>query len=87
MVESRNALAGRIKHIITHPLPKTARLGVLGLLAVIVALAALAAAVAVILTLAIRNQGQLVEDIIKLALAGLGGTGIGYGVRSWRSER
>jgi beta-lactamase regulating signal transducer with metallopeptidase domain len=34
VVESRNALSARIRHILTRPLPKTARLGLLGLIVV-----------------------------------------------------
>ena len=37
VVESKNALAGRIKHILGRPLPKSARLGIIGLLVVIIA--------------------------------------------------
>ena len=36
VVESKNALAGRIKHILSRPVPKTAKLGILGLLVVII---------------------------------------------------
>ena len=36
VVESKSALAGRIKHILNRPMPKTAKLGILGLIAVIV---------------------------------------------------
>jgi hypothetical protein len=35
VVESKNALAGRIKRILTRPLPKSAKLGILGLIAVL----------------------------------------------------
>ncbi|GEM_PF-2560461 len=35
VVESKSALAGRIKHILNRPIPKTARLGLLGLLVVV----------------------------------------------------
>jgi beta-lactamase regulating signal transducer with metallopeptidase domain len=41
VVESRSALTGRIKHILNHPLPKTAKIGVMGLAAVIFAAAVL----------------------------------------------
>jgi beta-lactamase regulating signal transducer with metallopeptidase domain len=37
VVESKNALAGRIKRILTRPLPKSAKLGILGLIVIIVA--------------------------------------------------
>jgi beta-lactamase regulating signal transducer with metallopeptidase domain/polyhydroxyalkanoate synthesis regulator phasin len=37
VVESKSALAGRIKHILGRPIPKTARLGIVGVLAVIIA--------------------------------------------------
>ncbi|MGB2807885.1 MAG: M56 family metallopeptidase, partial [Sedimentisphaerales bacterium] len=37
VVESKSALAGRIKHILGRPLPKTARLGIVGVLVVIIA--------------------------------------------------
>ncbi|MHC4707515.1 MAG: M56 family metallopeptidase [Planctomycetota bacterium] len=37
VVESKNALAGRIKRILTRPLPKSAKLGILGLVVIIVA--------------------------------------------------
>lgn len=37
VVESKKALSGRIKHILSRPFPKTAKLGIIGLLAVIVA--------------------------------------------------
>lgn len=36
VVESRSALTGRIKHILSRPMPKTARLGILGLLVIVV---------------------------------------------------
>jgi len=36
VVESESALAGRIKHILGRPIPKTARLGLLGLAAVLI---------------------------------------------------
>jgi beta-lactamase regulating signal transducer with metallopeptidase domain len=36
VVESKSALTARIKHILAHPIPKSARLGLLGLLAVLV---------------------------------------------------
>jgi len=41
VVESRKALAGRIRHITTRPFPKTARLGVRGLAAVLIIAAVL----------------------------------------------
>jgi beta-lactamase regulating signal transducer with metallopeptidase domain len=41
VVESKSALTSRIKHILNHPLPKTARLGLLGLLVVFVLAAVL----------------------------------------------
>ena len=37
VVESKKALSGRIKHILSRPFPKTAKLGIIGLMAVIVA--------------------------------------------------
>ena len=37
VVESKNALTGRIKRILTRPLPKSAKLGILGLIVIIVA--------------------------------------------------
>ena len=37
VVESKSALAGRIKHILGRPMPKSAKLGMIGLLAVIIA--------------------------------------------------
>jgi beta-lactamase regulating signal transducer with metallopeptidase domain len=37
VVESKKALAGRIKHILSKPFPKSAKLGILGLLVVIIA--------------------------------------------------
>ncbi|MCF7957389.1 MAG: carboxypeptidase regulatory-like domain-containing protein [Phycisphaerae bacterium] len=37
VVESKSALTGRIKHMLTHPLPKSAKLGVFGLIAIIFA--------------------------------------------------
>jgi len=37
VVESKSALAGRIKHILGRPFPKTAKLGIIGLLAIIIA--------------------------------------------------
>ncbi len=37
VVESRSALAGRIKHILSRPIPKSARLGLISILAIIVA--------------------------------------------------
>jgi beta-lactamase regulating signal transducer with metallopeptidase domain len=37
VVESESALAGRIKHILNRPIPKTAKLGILSIVAVIVA--------------------------------------------------
>ncbi len=36
VVESKSALAGRIKHILNRPMPKKAKLGILGLLVVII---------------------------------------------------
>jgi len=36
VVESKKALAGRIKHILSKPFPKSAKLGILGLLVVII---------------------------------------------------
>lgn len=36
VVESRSALAGRVKRILSRPFPKTAKLGILGLIAVII---------------------------------------------------
>jgi hypothetical protein len=36
VVESKSALTARIKHILTHPIPKSAKLGLLGLLGIIV---------------------------------------------------
>jgi len=36
VVESKNALAGRIKHILGRPFPKSARLGLVGLIVIIV---------------------------------------------------
>ncbi len=41
VVESRKALAQRIKHIISRPIPRTAKLGVVGLVAVLVTAAVL----------------------------------------------
>jgi beta-lactamase regulating signal transducer with metallopeptidase domain len=41
VVESRKALAGRIRHITTRPFPKTARLGVRGVMAVLIIAAVL----------------------------------------------
>ncbi len=41
VVESKSALTARIRHILTRPLPKTARLGLLGLIIVFVAAAVL----------------------------------------------
>jgi beta-lactamase regulating signal transducer with metallopeptidase domain len=41
VVESRKALAGRIRHITTRPFPKTARLGIRGLTAVLIIAAVL----------------------------------------------
>ncbi len=41
VVESKKALAGRIRHILTRPIPKTARLGFAGLAAVLITAAAL----------------------------------------------
>jgi len=41
VVESKSALAGRIKHILSRPMPKSAKVGILGLLAVIIAAAIL----------------------------------------------
>jgi hypothetical protein len=45
-----------------------------------------ASALTVILTLAIRNQNDLVTEIIKLAAVSLGGVGFGYGFRTWHSS-
>jgi len=36
VVESKSALSGRIKHILNHPIPKSARLGLWGLLTIII---------------------------------------------------
>ncbi|MBN1972873.1 MAG: M48 family metalloprotease [Sedimentisphaerales bacterium] len=36
VVESEDALSGRIKHMLNHPIPKTAKLGLLGLLIIII---------------------------------------------------
>ena len=41
VVESRRALAGRIRHIASRPFPKTAKLGIVGLLGVIITAAVL----------------------------------------------
>ncbi len=41
VVESKKALAGRIKHILSRPFPKSAKLGIVGLIAVIVTAAIL----------------------------------------------
>jgi hypothetical protein len=41
VVESRKALAGRIRHITTRPFPKTARLGIHGVMAVLIIAAVL----------------------------------------------
>jgi beta-lactamase regulating signal transducer with metallopeptidase domain len=41
VVESRKALAGRIRHITTRPFPKTARLGIRGVVAVLIVAAVL----------------------------------------------
>ena len=41
VVESRNALAARIKHMLTRPIPTTAKLGLLGLVLVLIAAAVL----------------------------------------------
>jgi hypothetical protein len=41
VVESKNALDGRIRHILDRPLPKTARLGIIGLLVVVIVAAVL----------------------------------------------
>jgi len=41
VVESKSALAGRIKHILNRPMPKKAKLGILGLAVVIIAAAIL----------------------------------------------
>ena len=41
VVESRSALAGRIKRILNRPVPKTAKLGILGLLTIIITAAVL----------------------------------------------
>jgi beta-lactamase regulating signal transducer with metallopeptidase domain len=41
VVESKNALAGRIKRILNRPTPKTARLGIVGLVVVFITAAAL----------------------------------------------
>ncbi|HIJ52460.1 MAG TPA: hypothetical protein HPP66_04820 [Planctomycetes bacterium] len=37
VVESKSALAGRIKHILGRPMPRTAKLGVIGVLAILIA--------------------------------------------------
>jgi len=37
VVESKSALTGRIKHILSRPIPKSAKLGIVGLLAVVIA--------------------------------------------------
>lgn len=37
VVESKSALAGRIKHILNRPMPKSAKIGIVGVLAVIIA--------------------------------------------------
>ena len=41
VVESKSALKTRIKHIVTRPIPKSAKLGIVGLLAIAIAAAAL----------------------------------------------
>ncbi|MCH7559345.1 MAG: carboxypeptidase regulatory-like domain-containing protein, partial [Planctomycetes bacterium] len=41
VVESKSALAGRIKHILNRPMPRTAKLGIVGVLAVFIAAAIL----------------------------------------------
>ena len=59
VVESKSALAGRIKHILGRPMPKTARLGIVGVLAVIIA-------GAVLLPMAAgKDDGGAAEDIAK----------------------
>ncbi|MBN2456454.1 MAG: M48 family metalloprotease [Sedimentisphaerales bacterium] len=41
VVESKSALAGRIRHMLNRPIPKTAKLGLIGLLAIIITAAIL----------------------------------------------
>ena len=46
-----------------------------------------AAALAVILTFAIIGENDLLLEIVKLGVAGLGGFGGGFGFAAWRRNR
>ncbi|HUS71786.1 MAG TPA: NosD domain-containing protein, partial [Sedimentisphaerales bacterium] len=76
VVESESALAGRIKHILGRPMPKSAKVGILGLLAVIIAGAVLLpmarASRGVVLTVAPDGSAQYnsIQKAIDAASAG-----------------
>jgi beta-lactamase regulating signal transducer with metallopeptidase domain len=57
VVESKNALTARIKHILTHPIPKSAKLGLLGLIVVL-----LTAAVLLPMAKSIAPQASVVNN-------------------------
>jgi beta-lactamase regulating signal transducer with metallopeptidase domain len=57
VVESKSALAGRIKRMLTRPIPKTAKLGIIGSLTII-----LFAAVLLPMAKAEKTEGQTTDD-------------------------
>jgi len=59
VVESQDALAGRIKHILNRPIPKTAKLGLLGLLTIIIA------ALVLLPMAAAEDRGQKTDDRVE----------------------
>ena len=66
VVESENALAGRIKHILNRPIPKSAKLGILGLLAIFI----IAAILLPMARSAISSPGLVIKGIVKDARTG-----------------
>ena len=61
VVESKSALAGRIKRMLTRPMPKTAKLGITGLLAVLLF-------AAVLLPMARASQKSVVDNAFRKQL-------------------
>jgi len=61
VVESKSALAGRIKHILNRPMPKSAKIGIVGVLAVIIA-------GAILLPMAKAEKADIETDIQAVSL-------------------
>ena len=79
VVESKKALSGRIKHILSRPFPKTAKLGLTGLVAVILT-------AAILLPMAKAGSGKS-NDKFKAALSnGLTVELVGVGLRNAESK-